>query len=197
MTQPAASPLVHFEALYAASDDPWQVRASWYERRKRELLLASLDRDRYGKVFEPGCGNGEMSASLARRCDALLACDGAASAVAAAVKRVGQVAGCEIRIEQRSLPAGWPRGENFDLIVISELAYYFDAADVNTMAEAVQSTLTDGGLVILCDSRHHFADRVTSTEDVHAAFDKLPQLRRRLRHLEDDFLLEAWTRSAA
>ena len=52
----------HFEALYAADEDPWAVRAAWYERRKRAVLLACLGKERYRSAFEPGCGNGEMSA---------------------------------------------------------------------------------------------------------------------------------------
>ena len=197
MSPPPPSDLRHFEALYAAIDDPWQVRESWYERRKRKVLLACLDRPRYARAFEPGCGNGEMSAALARRCDAVLACDGAANAVAAARARVDAIGDCDIRVEQRRLPDDWPQDGRFDLIVISELAYYFDAAAIGAMVDAVQATLTDGGLLVLCHWRHDFADRVSTTEAVHAAFGAAPRLRRTVRHLDDDFLLEAWTRSPA
>lgn len=197
---PAPS-LSHFEALYTASDDPWQVRERWYERRKRALLLACLDRPRYRRVFEPGCGNGELSAALAGRCDALLACDGAAAAVAAARRRLeGERAardGCLLRVEQRSLPSDWPRAASFDLIVISELAYYFDAAGLAALVQAAHASLADGGQLLLCHWRHDFADRASSTEAVHAAFDAAPRLQRQLRHQEDDFLIESWQKSAA
>lgn len=244
MSATAAATDAHFEALYAASDDPWQVRASWYEKRKRALLLACLDRPRYRNGFEPGCGNGEMSAALAERCDRLLACDGAASAVAAARRRLGlqtalqtalqpalqaapQAAqrdatpaagagGERLRIEQRSLPAEWPRcspaspdspdapgasggpgapgapDPRFDLIVISELGYYFDAAGLAALAAAVQSTLAEDGLLVLCHWRHDFADRASSTAQVHTAFGRAGRMARQLRHLERDFLLETW-----
>ena len=90
-----AQPLAHFETLYAASDDPWDVRGAWYEQRKRAILLASLGEPRYRNAFEPGCGNGEMSVALAGRCDCLLACDGAASALDAARRRVPDAATLE------------------------------------------------------------------------------------------------------
>ncbi len=32
----------YFADLYAGNDDPWAFRTRWYERRKRELTLASL-----------------------------------------------------------------------------------------------------------------------------------------------------------
>ncbi len=65
-----------FESLYRQSPDPWQVRTSWYEQRKRALLIAALPQARYGRVLEVGCGNGEMTRLLAPRCDMLVAVDG-------------------------------------------------------------------------------------------------------------------------
>ena len=61
-----------FERVYAASDDPWGFRTSWYEARKRSILLACLPRQRYRSGYEPGCSNGELAAVLALRCERLL-----------------------------------------------------------------------------------------------------------------------------
>ena len=61
----------YFDGLYKSSDDPWNLREGWYERRKRSLTLALLPRPRYRNAFEPGCANGELTAELATRCDAL------------------------------------------------------------------------------------------------------------------------------
>ncbi len=186
----------HFEALYAADEDPWAVRAAWYERRKRALLLASLGRERYHSAFEPGCGNGEMSAQLAPRCERLLACDGAASAVAAARRRLQEAGAGHVRIEQRSLPAQWPRDERFDLVVISELAYYFDAATLEDMLVRACTMLDAGGELALCHYLHDFDDRVTSTEAAHALAARLPGMTSAVHHLDQDFLLEVWRREA-
>lgn len=186
----------HFEALYAADDDPWSVRASWYERRKRALLLASLGRERYRSAFEPGCGNGELSAELAVRCERLLACDGAAAAVAAARRRLHALPGGALRIEQRSLPAQWPHGERFELVVISELAYYFDAATAGTLLEQACAMLEPDGELVLCHYLHPFDDRLSDTDAVHAVPGRIAGMVREVRHRERDFLLEVWRRSA-
>ncbi len=189
----------HFEALYAHDDDPWQVRAAWYERRKRALLLAALGRPRYRSAFEPGCGNGELSAHLAARCDRLLACDGAASAVAAARRRLDG-AGPErgaVRIEQRSLPGQWPQAERFDLVVVSELGYYFDAGAWQALVWRAASNLEEEGELLMCHYVHDFGDRAAPTAAVHAAADAIPALRRTVRHRDADFLLEVWQRRAA
>ncbi|WP_426112526.1 SAM-dependent methyltransferase [Massilia sp. PWRC2] len=192
-----ASASAHFEALYAASDDPWQVRASWYEQRKRAVLLACLDRPHYQRVFEPGCGNGELSAALLPRCQQLLACDGAASAVAAARRRLAGAGIERVGVEQCSLPADWPLGQWFDLIIISELAYYFDGAGLAALVNGVAACLADGGLLVLCHWRHDFADRSASTEQLHAAFASVPRLQRHLFHADADFLLETFSRSSS
>lgn len=184
----------HFEALYAASEDPWDVRGSWYEQRKRALLLACLHQPRYRHVFEPGCGNGAMSAHLAARCDRLLAVDGAPSAVAAARRTLAGATHCTV--EQACLPRDWPPGP-FDLIVISELAYYFDAAGLATLSASAHASLADEGLLLLCHWRHDFDDRQSSTEAVHATFGAAPGLVAALRHVERDFVLEGWRKQAA
>jgi SAM-dependent methyltransferase len=187
----------HFESLYAADEDPWDVRSTWYERRKRAILLASLGQARYRSAFEPGCGNGEMSAALAARCERLLACDGAAGAVAAARRRLDGTAPQAVRIEQRSLPAQWPVDERFDLVVISELAYYFDAAALRDMLARTHAMLDPGGELVMCHYLPDFDDRVSATADAHALAGRLPGMVRMVRHLDQDFLLETWQRSAA
>lgn len=187
----------HFEALYAADEDPWRVRAAWYEQRKSAIVLASLPKARYHSAFEPGCGNGEMSALLAARCDRLLACDGATSAVAAARRHLRGTAPPAVRIEERRFPGQWPSGERFDLVVISELAYYFDVPTLRDLLMRTHAMLDDGGALAMCHYLHDFDDRVSSTADAHALAGQLPGMVRSVRHLDQDFLLEVWQRSVS
>jgi hypothetical protein len=53
-----------FATLSADGNDPWDT-GSWYERRKRALMLAALPQERYGTALEPGCGTGELTVELA------------------------------------------------------------------------------------------------------------------------------------
>ena len=55
-----------FEALYQADADPWQVRSSFYEARKLDLLLACLSRPMYDAAWDPSCGVGELAAGSPR-----------------------------------------------------------------------------------------------------------------------------------
>ena len=63
-----SAPVSRFADLYSGGGDPWQTRTSWYERRKRDVVLACLPEPRYRHAAEPGCGLGLLTAGLAARC---------------------------------------------------------------------------------------------------------------------------------
>jgi len=189
-----SSRLDYFDGMYGDSNDPYALRTRWYERRKRDVLLASLPQARFRNAFEPGCGIGELTVALAARCDRVLASDFSMAAVQIARERCGEVP--NVRIERQQLPADWP-GERgpFDLIVLSELCYFLTAADMQELTQCCKRSLDDGGTLVACDWRPDFKERVLATDEVHAALAGLG-LVRLLRHEEDDFLLQVWSRDA-
>lgn len=135
-----------FEALYTAAPDPWRFRDSPYERAKYDRTLSALPRERYRSGIEVGCAIGVLTVRLAERCEALLAIDAASTAVAAAAEATRDLA--HVRIETRVLPGEAPRG-SFDLIVLSEVLYYFDEGDLARMAAWTAEALAPGGDVVL------------------------------------------------
>ena len=159
-------------------------------------MLAALPQARYGHAYEAGCGNGEMTVALAMRCDTVLAADLSAAALRLTDERLrdaGQRA--QVTLERHHLPRDWPGNAvpAFDLIVLSEIAYYLDAEELATLVTQCNATLAPGGTLMLCHWRAPFQDRRLSTELVHTAFHASPGLHRLLRHEEADFLLEAWS----
>lgn len=186
----------YFQQLYGQDGDPWQVRQRWYEQRKRALLLASLPQARYRNAYEPGCGNGELTAQLAPRCERLLATDLAAPAVELTRARLLQGAPCpHVTVAQQRVPHDWPRhGEDkFDLIVVSEFAYYLERDALATLVEHSVAALAPHGTLLLCHWRPPFKERIQATARVHAAFHAAPGLLRLVHHAEDDFLLDVWS----
>ncbi|WP_329455096.1 SAM-dependent methyltransferase [Streptomyces sp. NBC_01497] len=140
-----STPAGYFDAMYASDRDPWDLAGRWYERRKYALTMASLPRARYRSAFEPGCSVGVLTALLAERCDRLLAADRVESAVATTADRMGGVP--HVTVARMTVPGEWPDG-TFDLIVLSELLYYFDDATREALlARAVRSLEPDGTLV--------------------------------------------------
>lgn len=193
MTLPRAS----FQAMFEASDDPWGFRSRWYEARKRALTLACLPLPRYRRGFEPGCANGELLAALGTRCDALLGSEGVPEAAALARSRVADQP--HVQVEVGWVPEDWPAGR-FDLIVVSELGYYLDGAQLDALAEKARVALGDNGCLLACHWRHPIAGCASNGDRVHQRLHAALGLTRLVQHEEPDLVLEVWSangRSAA
>lgn len=193
MTMTSRPDLAHFERLYQQDADPWQLQQRWYEQRKRALILACLPRQRYRSAYEPGCGNGIMTVALAQRCDKLLASDGVPTAVSLTKERVlREKVEAEVNVEHHCLPGDWPQ-QKFDLILLSEIAYYFSLPSLMELQAKSIASLTSDGALILCHWHGTFDDRALPTKTVHDAFHAHPALNSLLRYEEDEFLIEAWS----
>ncbi len=179
-----------FEAFISRHDDPWGFETRWYEERKRALLLACLPRPRFESALELGCATGVLTAELAARCDRLLAVDASAEALRRAEARV---AGADFT--RLTLPAQWPEGR-FDLIVLSEIAYYWSADDLRLALQRIRASLAPAGVLVACHWRHPIEGAPLDGAVVHAALAHLG-LARLARHVEDDVLLDVWTAPGA
>ena len=183
---PRPADAAYFDALYAEAGDPWGLADRFYERRKRDLLLAALPRESFGRAFEPGCATGELTVRLADRCASVEAWDVAA----AAVRRAGERVPAHVTVRAGAVPAEWPGG-SFDLIVLSEVGYY--CRDLDLLVERVRRSLAPAGVVVACHWRRPALDHQHTAEGVHAALDAgLGALARPVRHEEPDFLLDVW-----
>ncbi len=184
----------YFDDMYARHDDPWGFDSRWYEHRKRAALLAALPRRRYRAVFEAGCATGALTAELADRADRVIAVDLAPAALERARARLADRRNVELR--RATLPADWPEGA-FELIVLSEVAYYWAGDDLERGLAAAVSTLSADGHLVACHWRHPVAEYPRSGDEVHAAIGARPDLVRLVRHEEEDFLLEVFGRAGA
>jgi LmbE family N-acetylglucosaminyl deacetylase/SAM-dependent methyltransferase len=176
----------YFENIYQRRDDPWGYLDRWYEQRKRDATLAALPSERYEHALEVGCSIGVLTELLAERCGDLLAIDVSAVAVERARARLGDRA----RIEQLDARAKLPEGP-FDLVVLSEVGYYFGDA-LDTVLAAARAALSPTGDLVACHWRHPVDDYPLSGDEVHDRIAGLG-LARLVRHEEDDFLLEVWS----
>ena len=168
------------------------VEDRWYEQRKYAISLALLPAGRYGRAFEPGCSIGVLTHLLAQRCGTLLSCDVAAAAVQAAARRTRDLP--QVLLEQREIPGQWPQGR-FDLIVFSEILYYFGDDDLERVLDHAAAALEPDGTLLAVHWRHHVADYPRSGNDVHRVLAARPGLARLVRHTEPDFLAEIYIRT--
>ncbi len=138
-----------FERIYAERADPWGFESSPYERAKYADTLASLDGRRYRSGLELGCSIGVMTEALATRCDALLAVDISATALARARTRCAALPG--VRFVQAALPDGLPAldGGSCDLLVLSELLYFLSPGDIDRLMSGVLAACAPDAVILL------------------------------------------------
>lgn len=146
--QPVESlPAAFFEDFYGRDPDPWGFAKFEYERDKYAATLAALPKRRYAAAFEVGCSIGVLTRQLAERCNRLLAVDAAEAPLAAARARCADAP--QVSIGRGRIPEDWPEGRDFDLILLSEVLYYFSPADLAVVTARVLGALRPGGDVVL------------------------------------------------
>ncbi|WP_158515176.1 class I SAM-dependent methyltransferase [Bordetella sp. H567] len=188
-----------FESLYQQSPDPWQVRTSWYEQRKRALLVACLPHARYGRVLELGCGNGETTRLLAPRCDTLIAVDESPTAIRLCEQALKQDGLTNVHAYVARLPDEWPlrEGETCDLVVVSELAYYFAEPHLSRLLERCRAALAPRGEWVMCDYTKDLDGRPQPTPALHTRVDGLTGMTRIIHHEDEHFHLDIWRDAGA
>jgi trans-aconitate methyltransferase len=182
-------PPSYFDQLYEDRPDPWSLRTRWYEARKRDITLAALPSARYATAFEPGCSVGLLTTGLAVRCDRVLAMDVSAAALEQA--RPTLPTNVELRIG--SVPGDWPE-HRYDLVILSELAYYLDGPDCEELA---RQAVSSGGDVLAVHWRHHVDEYPLAGDTVNAIIAEAARqmgMRGIVEHVEDDFRLQVWSR---
>lgn len=178
--QPNTLPPAYFDQVYQANRDPWNFESSPYEQKKYTTTLAALPHPHYAEAFEIGCSLGVLTARLAPRCGKLLAVDVSEAALAQARARCADLHQVELR--RMRVPETFP-AQQFDLIVLSEVGYYWAAADLASAAQQLVAGLKPGGQLLLVHWTPPVHDYPLTGDDVHNHF--LTQTTRNgpLRHL--------------
>jgi cyclopropane fatty-acyl-phospholipid synthase-like methyltransferase len=143
------------------SPDPYKVSASGYEREKMERVMATLGFEkRFASILEIGCGEGNMTARLASISGRTLATDISDMAV----RRTRETTSSFPNVETQRLDllSDEPPGQ-FDLVVASEVLYYFGKDQLPAVLERITSCVKNRGSVALIHARA-LADDETGVE---------------------------------
>jgi LmbE family N-acetylglucosaminyl deacetylase len=176
-----------FSTIYQGTNDPWSVTERWYEKRKYAITMAMLPKPRFRRAYEPGCSVGVLTQQLAQRCDVLIATDIVPAALEAASARVS-APHVEFRLAGID---NWPAGQ-FDLIVISELAYYLSEEDFAATLHHAAASLDEDGVLIAADWRHEIAGAYRNAHMVHRALAQYPGWTRHASYEDDDVLIDVY-----
>lgn len=185
-----------FDDFYSIGDDPWGFESRWYEVRKRALTMAALPRPLFTSALEIGCSIGVLTADLAGRCARLVATDIAEHPLSVARRRL--IDDAHVNLLQADIPREWHWGQGaFDLVVLSEVGYYWSDYDLARSLDRIDHTLTADGVIVACHWRHPVDGYPLRGDDVHAALRAHPSFEILSTLQEEDFLLDVFVRPPA
>jgi len=186
-----------FDALYRRRRDPWDFADDPYEQARFRRIVDELSEPHFSRAFEPGCAEGELTVKLAPRCGHLLALDLAATAARRARERCRELA--NVNVGCGPADQGLEKGP-FDLIVLSEVLYYFSEAELTRFVGQVGDALAPGAQVVAASWLGESTDHQLSGERAHQLVRTIAEDRgwggHRHERLTDPrrvgFIIESW-----
>jgi len=178
-----------FEGLYLQSDDPWCFASSEYELGRYQATLRALANRRYHRTFEPGCSIGVLTEQLAVISEYVTAIDISSTATEQAARRCRNLS--HVSIKQGSLPKDVPP-EIFDLIVFSEIGYYFDEFQLGALVERLVDHMKSGSVFLAVHWLGSSSDHILSGSTVHTIISTSQKLIHEYREDHAKFLLDRW-----
>lgn len=185
-------PVETFEEAYRRDADPWNFATDAVEQRRYHITIAALPpRARYRRAFEPACSIGELTRRLALRCDTVVAWDCSPTALAEARHRCRGLDGVEL--SEATVPEQWPDG-SFDLVVLSEVGYYFSADRLGEVRDRTVGSLDPGGALVAVHWLGHSDDHILHGDEVHDVLLTGDGLRHGGAYRDRTFRLDWWER---
>jgi len=170
----------YFDRVYTASADPWSFETSAYEAAKYDTTLNALGDRRFEQAFEIGCSIGVLTARLAPRCRQLLAVDVSDAPLQAARQRCAGLA--QVSLRRMAVPREFP-AQRFDLVMLSEVGYYWSPPDLLHAAALITASLEPGGLWMLVHWTPPVPDYPLTGDEVHECCLALARESGQLRHV--------------
>jgi protein-L-isoaspartate O-methyltransferase len=180
-----------FEARYSGVTDPWAFETSPYEQHRYTTILRALSRSKYKIAYEPGCSVGSLTAKLALVAERVIATDIAQSAVNQAEARCAKLSNVEVFCADVAtyIPPLPP-----DLIVFSEIGYYFDFLELRRVAASLAARLQRQGEFVAVHWLGRSEDHVQHGDDVHDFLRSVLPLRWIKGDRHENFRIDCWVR---
>lgn len=186
--------LDYFKDIYDRSEDPWNFETSAYEAAKYAATIAALPNKQEERVLEVGCSIGVLTRLLAQRCTYLLAIDVSQKALDIANRRCEHVR--NVTFKKASFPKELP-ADQFNLIMVSEVAYYLSAADWKGAIGALYERLVSGGHIVLVHWLPEVPDYPQTGDEVHDRFEQLmrDKMKSVFSNRAENYRIDVWARS--
>ena len=178
-----------FEEMYRQSSDPWSFASSPYELRRYDAIVHALNANRYRHAFEPGCSVGVLTELLATLCDRVDAMDISPTAVMIAAERCVRFPHVEIHC--RSLDDSFSV-QDIDLLVLSEIGYYFDRDRWRSLAERLVKSVVPSGTILAAHWLGQSTDHRQHGDGVHEVLRSIDFMSLEYSERNTSFRLDRW-----
>jgi SAM-dependent methyltransferase len=181
-----------FEQKYRSKSDPWDFSVSAYELGRYQTIVAALAHKRYSRGFEPGCSVGVLTELLATHCEFLEAIDFSQTAVDQAQRRCSHLG--NVNVFCASLLDRMPVS-GFDLVVLSEIGYYFTPEEWMRVSSALVEPMPKGGTLVAAHWLGQSNDHCIGGDQVHEVLLSLPNLQLEHSQRHEKFRIDRWLRA--
>jgi 2-polyprenyl-3-methyl-5-hydroxy-6-metoxy-1,4-benzoquinol methylase len=159
--------------------------------------MAMLPHTAYRHAFEPGCSVGVLTELLTTRCAHVTATDTVSAARREAERRLTATGRRhQVTLRCASLDAGWPAGD-FDLVVLSEVAYYFSADALRGLLDTEVPRLAQGTTVLAAHWRHPVSGYPLTGEQANEIIGATQGLHHLARYADPDVVIDVFDTAAA
>lgn len=184
----------YFDDMYSVSNDPWNFTGSPYEQEKYNHTISALNGKQFNNGLEIGCSIGVLTNLLAAHCSVVLGVDISEKPIAVARERMIDRQG--VQFEVLDIPRQYPDGK-FDLIVVSEVAYYLSREDLVLTKELILDSLTAGGTLCLVHWRPQIEGCVFNGDEVNEYFLEDPALVQTYQHINTEYRIDVIEKQGA
>ena len=180
-----------FEEKYRRHGDPWEFASAPYEQERYHAICRSLCHRYYNVAFEPGCSIGVLTASLAPLCGQLYASDISPTAVRQASERLSAMP--NVILSCGALPEAIPP-TNFDLVVLSEIGYYFEPDALHELGRSLIGRIHPQGTLLAAHWLGQSEDHRLGGDAVHEILGSLDGLVLDHSERHTGYRLDRWIR---
>jgi protein-L-isoaspartate O-methyltransferase len=181
-----------FEKIYQTSEDPWGFASSDYERDRYATIMRALRGRAYRNTFELACSVGVLTTQLALISEQVHAIDISPTAITRAHERCRAYS--NVSVSCGRLPTDIPTIA-FDLIVFSEIGYYFNETGLAELARKLVERLEPNGIFLAAHWLGNSPDHILSGDRVHEILKSVDGLELEVEQCYSCFRLDRWARS--
>lgn len=187
MTEETKINKAYFDGMYENSTDPWNFAGSDYELDKYQQTILALGGKYFANALEIGCSIGILTEKIADHCSFLLGVDISEKPIAIARERLKDRNGIQFGIFD--IPREYPEGK-YDLIMLSEVAYYLSKEDLELSRELIFDSLNSGGTLCLVNWRPQIEGCAFNGDEISRIFTGDPAYTNIYQDIKDNYRID-------